>query len=46
MSTSACWRRVRALEDAGVISEYVALADPDAAGLHFRAIVHVSLAPH
>jgi len=32
MSTSACWRRVRALEDAGVISKYVALADPGAAG--------------
>ncbi len=44
MSTSACWRRVRALEDAGVISRYVALADPGAAGLSFRAIVHVSLA--
>lgn len=44
MSTSACWRRVRALEDAGVISKYVALADPGAAELNFRAIVHVSLA--
>jgi len=44
MSTSVCWRRVRALEDAGVISKYVALADPDAAELKFRAIVQVSLA--
>ncbi|CTQ51500.1 Leucine-responsive regulatory protein [Roseibium album] len=44
MSTSVCWRRVRALEEAGVISSYVALADPDAADLKFRAIVQVSLA--
>ena len=44
MSVSACWRRVRALEDAGVISKYVALADPVAADLKFQAIVHVSLA--
>jgi DNA-binding Lrp family transcriptional regulator len=44
MSASVCWRRVRALEDAGVISKYVALADPDAAELKFRAVVHVSLA--
>lgn len=44
MSTSVCWRRVRALEEAGVITHYVALADPDAADLKFRAIVQVSLA--
>lgn len=44
MSASVCWRRVRALEEAGVISGYAALADPDAAGLKFRAMVHVSLA--
>lgn len=44
MSASVCWRRVRALEEAGIISKYAAVADPRAAGLAFQAIVHVSLA--
>ncbi len=46
MSTSACWRRVRALEETGAIRGYVALADPAACGLTFHAIVHVQLARH
>jgi DNA-binding Lrp family transcriptional regulator len=46
MSTSACWRRVKALEDAGIIRHYAAVADPRACGLGFHAIVHVQLARH
>ena len=46
MSTSACWRRVRTLEDTGVIRGYAALADATACGLGFHAIVHVQLARH
>ncbi|MEX0308779.1 MAG: Lrp/AsnC family transcriptional regulator [Tateyamaria sp.] len=46
MSASACWRRVRALEAAGVIDRYGAILDPKAAGLTFQAIVHVQLARH
>ena len=46
MSTSACWRRVKALEEAGIIDRYGAVVDPRAAGLHFQAIVHVQLARH
>jgi Lrp/AsnC family transcriptional regulator, leucine-responsive regulatory protein len=46
MSTSACWRRVKALEDAGVIRHYAAVVDPAACGLRFHAIVHVQLARH
>ncbi|RMF34942.1 MAG: Lrp/AsnC family transcriptional regulator [Alphaproteobacteria bacterium] len=46
MSTSACWRRVRALEEAGVITGYAAQVDPRACGLAFHAIVHVQLARH
>lgn len=34
LSPSACLRRVKALEDAGVISQYVALVDPKAVGQH------------
>ncbi len=46
MSTSACWRRVRALEDAGVIRGYRAEIDPRRAGLNFHAIIHVRLVRH
>ena len=46
LSPSACWRRVRMLEEAGVISGYAATVDPDRAGLEFHAIVHVRLARH
>lgn len=46
MSTSACWRRVRMLEETGVIRGYAALADAEACGLAFHAIVHVQLARH
>ncbi|SDD39084.1 DNA-binding transcriptional regulator, Lrp family [Paracoccus isoporae] len=46
MSASACWRRMRLLEEAGVISGYAATVDPDRAGLEFQAIVHVKLARH
>ncbi len=46
MSTSACWRRVRALEAAGAIQGYVARLDPAVCGFTFQAIVHVQLARH
>ena len=43
VSASACWRRVRALEQAGVIKRYAAVIDHRKAGLEFQAIVLVSL---
>ncbi len=43
MSPSACWRRVRALEEAGLIRRYSAMLDAQKAGLGFSAIVHISL---
>ena len=46
MAPSTLWRRVRALEDAGVISGYGARVDPQRAGLGFEAIVHVQLTRH
>jgi Lrp/AsnC family leucine-responsive transcriptional regulator len=46
MSTSACWRRVRALEEAGIISRYTALVDQGRAGFSTSAILHVSLDRH
>ena len=46
MSVSACWRRVRALEQAGLIKRYTCMLDARAAGLGFSALVHVSLSRH
>lgn len=46
MSTSACWRRVRALEDAGVIEGYSARVNAAKTGLSFHAIAHVQIARH
>lgn len=46
MSASALWRRVRALEETGVIERYGAVANPQRMGLAFHAIVHVQLTRH
>ena len=46
MSASACWRRVRALEDAGVVKGYAALVNREKAGFATSAILHVSLERH
>ena len=46
VSASACWRRVRALEEAGLIRGYVALVDGEKVGLEFSAILHITLERH
>jgi DNA-binding Lrp family transcriptional regulator len=46
MSASACWRRVRQLEEAGIIASYPAILDAEAVGLTFSAVVHVTLTRH
>jgi len=46
MSPSACWRRVRALEEAGVIERYGAVLSSARLGLTFQAVVHVQLTRH
>ncbi len=43
LSPSPCLTRVRALEQAGVIDRYVALAAPRALGLTVCAFIHVTL---
>ncbi len=43
LSPSPCLRRVRALEEAGVLSRYVALLDPAKVGLGLLAYVSVTL---
>jgi len=46
LSPSSCWRRVRALEDSGVIRAYRAEIDAAKAGLGFHAILHITLTRH
>lgn len=46
LSPSSCWRRVRALEERGVIRGYTVLLDDAKMGLGFKAIVHVQLTRH
>ena len=46
MSSSATWRRVKSLEDSGVIERYTALVNSRKAGFGLASIVHVSLARH
>ena len=46
LSPSACWRRVKALEDTGVIRRYAAILDPAKVGLGECVFAHISLAQH
>ena len=46
LSASPTWRRVRALEERGVIRRYVALLDPALAGVPQCVFTHVTLARH
>ena len=43
ISPSPCWRRVRDLEQEGVIARYVTLVDPGAVGLPVSVFIQVSL---
>ncbi|MDH4042250.1 MAG: Lrp/AsnC family transcriptional regulator [Gammaproteobacteria bacterium] len=46
ISAAACWRRVKALEEDGVIQRYAALLSRPKLGLNLCAFVHISLARH
>ena len=46
MSSSACWRRVKGLEEAGVIERYAVLVNPQKAGFMLSSMTLVSLARH
>ena len=46
LSPSACWRRVRALEESGVIQGYVAKVDPERVGLTDCVFANVRLGRH
>lgn len=46
LSPSPCLRRVRALEEAGLITGYRALVDAKALGLSLMALIHISTDQH
>ena len=46
MSSSACWRRIRSLEESGVIDRYAAIVNPRKAGFALSSMTLVSLARH
>lgn len=45
-SAASCWRRVRALEEKGVLGATVRLADPELLGLGINVLCHVRLKNH
>ncbi len=46
LSPSPCSRRVKALEDAGLIAEHVTLLNANKLGLSLQAYIHISLDRH
>ena len=46
LSPSQCHRRIRQLEESGVVRRYVTLLNPAAVGLGVQAIVNVALVRH
>ena len=46
LSPSPCLRRVRALEDSGVIAAYRAILDAGQLGLSLLALIHISMDRH
>lgn len=46
LSTAACWRRVKALDDSGVILRHTTLVDPEALGYGLCVLMIVTLTHH
>ena len=46
LSPSPCLRRVRQLEEEGVIGQYVALVSAEKLGLKMNALIHISMDKH
>ncbi len=46
LTTTPCWKRLKRLEDNGVIRKRVALLDPDVIGLSFTAFVMLKTSDH
>lgn len=46
LTTTPCWKRLKKLEESGVIDKRVALLDPEKLGLSFTAFVQVKTTNH
>ena len=46
LSRNACWRRIKALEEAGIITGRVALVDPDKVGAGLSAFIMIRTNRH
>ncbi|WP_020681082.1 Lrp/AsnC family transcriptional regulator [Marinobacterium rhizophilum] len=46
LSTAPCWRRLKKLEESGVIDRYVALLNTQKLGMQTMAFIHLSLLDH
>jgi len=46
LSATPCWKRVKQMEAAGVITGYTALVDRDKVGLGLRVVVEANLSQH
>lgn len=46
LTTTPCWKRLKKLEDSGVIKKRVMLLDPDVVGLSFTAFVMIQTSNH
>lgn len=46
LSPSPCWKRIKAMEERGVIRGYTALVDAEKVGLGLRVVVEANLAQH
>lgn len=46
LTTTPCWKRLKKLEESGVIKKRVVLLDPDTVGLSFTAFVMLKTANH
>lgn len=43
LSSTPCWRRIKDMEQQGIIQRYTALLNRDKLGLHICALIHVQL---
>lgn len=46
LTTTPCWKRLKRLEESGILRKRVALLDPEALGLAFTAFVQIKTANH
>ncbi len=46
LTTTPCWKRLKRLEESGVLRKRVALLDPETLGLSFTAFVHIKTSNH